>query len=95
VQKRRCICLSACTRAWKSRPKNCISELASAGVELGFCVPPLAWTYWNMGPGIGPEYAAADHDKEWSKTTAATYAHNLFHVTRALKERSSRLSSAG
>jgi multimeric flavodoxin WrbA len=66
--------------------KNCISELASAAVELGFCVPPLAWTYWNMGPGPGPDYADTDHGKEWSKTTAATCAHNLFHVARALKE---------
>jgi len=37
--------------------KNCISELASAAAELGFCVPLLAWTYWNMGPGSGPDFA--------------------------------------
>jgi len=36
----------------KDGAKNCISELASAAVELGFCVPPLAWKYWNMGPGL-------------------------------------------
>ena len=40
--------------------KNCISELASAAVELGFCVPPLTWTY--MGPG--PDFADTDHGKE-------------------------------
>jgi multimeric flavodoxin WrbA len=64
--------------------KNCISKLASAAVELGFCFPPLAWTYWNMGPGPGPDYADTGHGKEWSKTTAATCAHNLFHVALAL-----------
>jgi len=40
--------------------KNCISELASAAVELGFCVPPLTWTY--MGPGA--DFADTDHGKE-------------------------------
>lgn len=64
--------------------KSCISEMASAMVEVGFTVPPLAWTYWNMGPG--PEYPDTDDGKEWSRTTARTCAHNLFHVARALHE---------
>ena len=61
--------------------KSCISEMATGMVEIGFCVPPLAWTYWNMGPG--PEYPDTDHGKEWSSTCA----HNLFHVASALRER--------
>lgn len=52
--------------------KSCISEMASAMVEVGFTVPPLAWTYWNMGPG--PEYPDTDHGKEWSHFTARTSA---------------------
>jgi multimeric flavodoxin WrbA len=66
--------------------KNCISEMASGLIEIGFCVPPLAWTYWNMGPGPGPDYADTDHGKEWSHATARSCAHNLFHVARALQE---------
>lgn len=66
--------------------KNCISEMASGMIEIGFCVPPLAWTYWNMGPGPGPDYADTDHGKEWSHSTARTCAHNLFHVARTLQE---------
>lgn len=38
---------------------------------IGFCVPPLARTYWNMGPG--PDYADTDHGKEWSAATAKTW----------------------
>lgn len=53
-------------------------------IEISFCVPPLAWTYWTMGPG--PDYADTDHGKEWSTTTAKTCAHNLYHVARALRE---------
>ncbi len=66
--------------------KNCISEMASGMIEIGFCVPPLAWTYWNMGPGPGPDYADTDHGKEWAHTTARSCAHNLFHVATALQE---------
>lgn len=66
--------------------KHCIAEMETAMIEIGFCVPPLAWTYWNMGPGPGPDYADTDHGKEWSATTAKTCAHNLYHVARALRE---------
>ena len=65
--------------------KHCIAEMQAAMTEIGFCAPPLAYTYWNMGPG--PEYADTDHGKEWSKTTAGTCAHNLYNIARALKER--------
>ncbi|AHY46226.1 Hypothetical Protein RradSPS_0943 [Rubrobacter radiotolerans] len=66
--------------------KNCISDLAAA-VELGFAVPPLAFTYWNMGPGPGPDYSGTEHGHEWSATTARTCAHNLHHFARTLRER--------
>lgn len=51
---------------------------------IGFCVPPLARTYWNMGPG--PDYADTDHGKEWSAATAKTCAHNLYYVAWAIRE---------
>jgi multimeric flavodoxin WrbA len=66
--------------------KHCIAELQAATTEVGFCAPPLAHTYWNMGPGPGPDYADTDRGKEWSRTTARSCAHNLFHVARALRE---------
>ena len=44
--------------------KHCIAELQAAMTEVGFCAPPLAYTYWNMGPGPGPDYADTDHGKE-------------------------------
>jgi multimeric flavodoxin WrbA len=66
--------------------KHCIAELQAAMTEIGFCAPPLAYTYWNMGPGPGPDYADTDHGKEWSHTTARTCAHNLYNVGRALEE---------
>jgi len=64
--------------------KHCIAEMQATMTEIGFCAPPLAYTYWNMGPG--PNYADTDHGKEWSRTTVHSCAHNLFHVARALRE---------
>lgn len=66
--------------------KHCIAEMSAGMVELGFCVPPNAWTYWNMGPGPGPDYADTDHGKEYSATLARSCAHYLFHVATALSE---------
>jgi hypothetical protein len=48
---------------------------------------PVAWIYWNMGPGPGPDYPDTDPGHEWSQKMAQTCAHNLYHVARALKER--------
>lgn len=67
--------------------KNCIAQMQAAATEIGFCVPPLPFTYWNMGPGPGPDYGDTDHGKDWSKPTANTCAHNLYNVAQALKER--------
>jgi multimeric flavodoxin WrbA len=66
--------------------KHCIAEIQAAMTEIGFCAPPLAYTYWNMGPGPSPNYADTDHGKEWSRTTARSCAHNHFHVAQALRE---------
>jgi multimeric flavodoxin WrbA len=66
--------------------KHCIAEMQAAMTEIGFCAPPLAYTYWNMGPGPGSDYADTDHGKEWSRTTARSCAHNLYNLGRALKE---------
>jgi len=63
-----------------------ISQLAQGVIDIGFCVPHAAWTYWKMGPGPGPTYPETDHGKEWTKAMARTYAQYLFHVARALQE---------
>ena len=32
-----------------------IAELAQAVNDIGYTVPAQAWTYWNKGPGPGPD----------------------------------------
>lgn len=61
-----------------------ISEITGALGDIGYTIPGQAWTYWNMGPGPGPDYADTDHGHEWSAKTAATAAANLHAVATAL-----------
>jgi len=61
-----------------------ISEISGALGDIGYTIPGQAWTYWNMGPGPGPEYSDTDHGHEWSARTASTMAANLHAVATAL-----------
>lgn len=61
-----------------------ISEIAGALGDVGYTIPGQAWTYWNMGPGPGPDYADTDHGHDWSAKTATTMAANLYGVASAL-----------
>ncbi|MBW0254539.1 flavodoxin family protein [Cellulomonas sp. PS-H5] len=61
-----------------------ISEIAGALVDIGFTVAPQGWTYWNRGPGPGPDYSGTDEGHEWSRSTGRAMAQNLVGVARAL-----------
>lgn len=61
-----------------------ISEIAGGLVDIGFTIPPQAWTYWNRGPGPGPDYSETDEGHDWSASTGRAMAQNLVGVARAL-----------
>lgn len=61
-----------------------INEVSGALNEVGYTIPGQAWTYWNSGPGPGPDYSDTDHGHEFSAKTAATMASNLVAVATAL-----------
>lgn len=61
-----------------------ISEVSGALGEIGYTVPGQAWTYWNRGPGPGPEYTDTDEGHEWAASTGRAMAQNLVGVARAL-----------
>ncbi|HLM51658.1 MAG TPA: flavodoxin family protein [Solirubrobacteraceae bacterium] len=63
-----------------------ISEVAGALVDIGYTIPGQAWTYWNAGPGPGPEYLDSEHGHDWSASTGRAAASNLVAVARALAE---------
>lgn len=62
-----------------------ISEITGALADLGYTIPGQAWTYWNQGPGPGPEYPDTEHGHEWSHRTGRLMAHNLHAVATALR----------
>lgn len=61
-----------------------ISEIAGGLVDIGFTIPPQAWTYWNRGPGPGPDYSGTEDGHDWSHSTGRAMAQNLVGVARAL-----------
>jgi multimeric flavodoxin WrbA len=63
-----------------------ISEIAGALGDIGYTVPGQAWTYWNMGPGPGPDYGDTEHGHGWSHRTGRAMAANLVAVATALRE---------
>ncbi|HEU5470970.1 MAG TPA: NAD(P)H-dependent oxidoreductase [Actinophytocola sp.] len=63
-----------------------ISEISGALGDIGYTVPGQAWTYWNMGPGPGPDYSETEHGHDFSAKTGKSMAHNLFSVASALRK---------
>ena len=64
-----------------------ISEVSGALADIGYTIPGQAWTYWNQGPGPGPDYVQTGHGHEWARETGRLMAHNLHAVATALAER--------
>ncbi len=63
-----------------------VGILSQALIDIGFTVPGQAWTYWNMGPGPGPDYTETDHGHDWSAMTGRNAARNMIAVARALSK---------
>ena len=65
---------------------HCINEISGQLGDIGYTIPPQAFTYWNKGPGPGDEYLDTDEGHDWSAKTARAAAQNLAGVARALAE---------
>jgi multimeric flavodoxin WrbA len=61
-----------------------ISEVTGGLGDIGYTIPAQAWTYWNIGPGPGPDYGDTDQGHEYSEKTGRAMAANLVGVARAL-----------
>lgn len=62
-----------------------IAELNGGLGDIGYTIPGQAFTYWNMGPGPGPDYTDTEHGHDYAERTGKTMAHNLFFVANALR----------
>jgi multimeric flavodoxin WrbA len=63
-----------------------VGEINGALGDIGFTIPPQAWTYWHLGPGPGPDYLDDEKGRDWSAKTGRTMAANLFAVATALQK---------
>jgi len=61
-----------------------ISEITGGLGDIGYTVPPQAWTYWNRGPGPGDDYQDTEEGHDWSAKTGRAMAANLVAVAGAL-----------
>jgi multimeric flavodoxin WrbA len=61
-----------------------ISEISGGLGDIGFTIPPQAWTYWNRGPGPGASYSETEEGHDWSVSTGRAMAQNLVAVATAL-----------
>jgi hypothetical protein len=61
-----------------------ISEIVGGLGDIGLTIPGQAWTYWNKGPGPGPDDKDTGQGHDWAHTTGRTMASNLVAVASAL-----------
>ena len=72
-----------------------IANVAQALIDIGFTIPAQGWTYWNMGPGPGPDFTQTGHGHDWSARTGRNAARNMIAVARALKATPLPMPEAG
>jgi multimeric flavodoxin WrbA len=65
---------------------HCIYEISGQLGDIGYTIPPQAFTYWNKGPGPGDEYLDTDEGHDWSASTGRACAQNLAGTAKALAE---------
>lgn len=62
-----------------------IGEICGGLGDIGYTIPPQAWTYWNKGPGPGEDYLDTDYRHDWSAKTGRQAARNLHQLAQALE----------
>ncbi len=65
-----------------------IAELAQAVNDIGYTVPAQAWTYWNKGPGPGPDLP---RDRRGPRVVGQDRAHRRRQPRRPSPRRSPRI----
>jgi multimeric flavodoxin WrbA len=60
-----------------------VGTSGQALIDVGFTVPGLAWTYWHLGPGPGPDYTDTRQAHEYSDRVARNCARNLLWAAKA------------
>lgn len=61
-----------------------IMEINGALGDIGYTIPPQAFTYWSGMSGPGPGYLDTEEQHDWSASTGRAMAQNLLGTARAL-----------
>ena len=54
-----------------------VGTVCQALIDIGFTVPGHSWTYWHLGPGVGPDYTETDQGHDYSDRVGRNAARNL------------------
>ena len=72
--------------SWYRPLHQVAKEITGALGDIGFTIPAQAWTYWNKGPGPGPDYSDTDEGHDYAQKTGRAMAANLVTVATALSK---------
>jgi multimeric flavodoxin WrbA len=61
-----------------------VGTVSQALIDIGFTVPGHSWTYWHLGPGVGPDYVETDKGHDYSDRVGRNAARNLLALARVL-----------
>lgn len=61
-----------------------VGTVSQALIDIGFTIPGHSWTYWHLGPGVGPDYTQTDQGHDYSDRVGRNAARNLTAAARAL-----------
>ncbi|HEV7352494.1 MAG TPA: NAD(P)H-dependent oxidoreductase [Brevundimonas sp.] len=61
-----------------------VGTVSQALIDIGFTIPGHSWTYWHLGPGVGPDYTETDRGHDYSDRVGRNAARNLMAAAQAL-----------
>ncbi len=61
-----------------------VGTVCQALIDIGFTVPGHSWTYWHLGPGVGPDYTETNQGHDYSDRVGRNAARNLLALAKVI-----------
>ena len=72
-----------------------VASVCQALIDIGFTIPAHSWTYWHLGPGVGPDYVETDQGHDYSDRVGRNAARNLIALASVLKPQTYPVPESG
>ncbi len=72
-----------------------VASVCQALIDIGFTIPAHSWTYWHLGPGVGPDYVETDEGHDYSDRVGRNAARNLIALASVLKPQTYPVPESG